>query len=269
LRPLSSWKGFVASAALAVAVLALAACDDAPLAPSASATVSPVPSPSVQAATVPNVFQPPSGPLTAGDSSRAGTALAAAGVRTAQAGSLRMKLVARVGPPGAARSLDVSGTGESESATRSHVVVVITLSGRTITTESLEYDGAFFSRKETEPWRRVSKPGASSADPRGYLNFVSGSRGVVDVGPGARGGAPAEEYHAVAITAAGGNQQVGPAASAPAAPITITAWVARASGRLVGMDLLFPDIGAGPGKMSIDFSDFGATIKVAPPSPAP
>jgi len=227
LRPLSSWKGFVASAALAVAVLALAACDDAPLAPSASATVSPVPSPSVQAATVPNVFQPPSGPLTAGDSSRAGTALAAAGVRTAQAGSLRMKLVARVGPPGAARSLDVSGTGESESATRSHVVVVIT------------------------------------------LNFVSGSRGVVDVGPGARGGAPAEEYHAVAITAGGGNQQVGPAASAPAAPITITAWVARASGRLVGMDLLFPDIGAGPGKMSIDFSDFGATIKVAPPSPAP
>ena len=264
MRAAASWIGFAA-----LAVMALAACEDVP--PTPAASIAPSATPSAQVATVTSVLEPPTGPITAGDTTPAGAALAAAGIRTAQAGSLRMKLVAHVGSPGAARSLDVSGAGESESAARSHVLVVVTLSGRTITTESLGYDGALYSRKENEPWQRISKAGSARADPRNYLNFVSGSHGVVDVGPGTRGGAPAEQYQALASGAVGSNQPAGPAptASTSTSPVKVRAWVDRASGRLVGMDLLFPDIGAGPGNMSIDFSDFGATIKVSPPSPAP
>jgi hypothetical protein len=252
---------------VAAATGGLAACDEA--APSPQQSVA-SPAPSSQPATVPALFQPPSVPATPGDTSAAAKALAAAGERTTQAGSLRMKLVAHVGAPQATRTLDVTSNGESESPSRSHVLVVVNLSSRTVTTESMAYDGAFYSRGEGEPWRRVTGAAASGGDPRHYANFASASRSVLDVGDGTRAGMPAEEYTAVAEPGGGGDQAVGIApASTPASPIRVTAWVDLVHGRLVGLDLVFPDVGAGPGSMSIDFSDFGAAIKLAPPTPAP
>ena len=212
---------------------------------------------------LPSVLEPPPGPIAPADQSEAALALAAAGRRTAEAGSLRMKLSAHVGATGSSRHLDVSATGEAESATRSVVHALIDLSGRHLNTDSATYDGRSFSRNEGEAWHVVAAAGSQS--PQGYTNFVAHASGVVNGGPGIRNGVAAERYDAsVAAPRVGNRPAVAPSPGA-GNTVQLVAWVERGGGHLVGLDLVFPDIGAGHGTMTIDFSDFGAAIKVAPP----
>ena len=229
------------------------------------------PSPAADAGAAQALVQPPKAPLTAGESSPAATALIAAATRTAEAGSLRLHLTGSIKDPRSGRNLAIDGTGEAESTARSHVLTSFAVSGRTVATEAVTYDGQTWTRSQGGTWHKVAAATAS-ADPRGYLSYLSGVTGVADLGLGQHNGAEARHYSAAAVLRKGATPSAapaGPLASPVTRGTTIEAWVDPGSGRLTALAVIIPDTGQGGGALSIDFSDFGAAITVALPPAAP
>ncbi|MGI8609681.1 MAG: hypothetical protein ACR2MY_10720 [Candidatus Dormibacteria bacterium] len=238
----------------------LTACDSA--APTTDAGPTPQASSSGSAATGPvaplaAIAPPPSGPLEIKDASPAAQAVLAAARKTAESGSFRFRLNAEFSGATNGQKAAIVSSGDSESATRSRVLTSVTLPQHYATTETVTYDGVTVTRSGQEAWKPVAN--APPSGPQAYLGYLSKSTGFADAGPGDRNGLTTEKY--TASLAAGAGDAASPAA--------IVMYVDQASGRLVAEDI-DPRSGAlGSGLIQIDFSDFGAAIKVSPPTPAP
>lgn len=256
----ASW---LASAATAVL---LTACESG--APAADANPTPTAaSPSVAvvgpAAPLSSIAAPPTEPLQVTDASPAARAVLAAARKTAESGSFRFRLDAQFAGATSGQKATIVSIGESESASRSHALTSVSLPQHNAASETITYDGVTYTRSGQEPWKRAA-PDAPSTGPRGYLAYLSKSTGFADAGPGDRNGLAAEKYTATLEGAPGAGDT---SVATPAA--TIVMYVDVASGRLVAEDI-DPRSGAlGSGLIQIDFTDFGAAIKVALPTPAP
>lgn len=193
----------------------------------------------------------------------AGNALIAAGRRSAASGTFRLRIAADLGQS-TAGGLSLAGLGESESLSRFQVSLTITLSGQVSTSERISYDGISWSRSQGGPWQKaVATP---TGDPRRYLNYLSGASAVTDLGAADRGGIAAEKYGAtLRLPAPSPRPGTGPAASV--IPATLVAYVDQAGGRLIGEDINYADAATSTNaSVHIDFYDFGAAIKITPPS---
>jgi hypothetical protein len=253
-----------AGALTLTAALALGACGEDP---SPLATASPSPS---EIPAGPSLLPPPPGsPAPATDTSAAGVALAAAARKTSESGAFRVNITATFKGAGTGPSGTMTGSGETESHSRFHVTLNFTVGTQQLVTESTVYDGVTYGRSSTQPWHVVASS-AASADPRGYLGYLTRAIGVRDAGPATREGQPAERYEALVDV---GRKSTGPTPSPvpTAAPVLsqVVAWVDLASGRLTEEDINSGPGSATPAQLTIAFSDFGSAIRVVPPIATP
>lgn len=219
-----------------------------------------------------NLVNPPAAPLVPGESTPAAIALVKAATRTAEAGAMRMRISGTVRDQQSGHDVVIAGSGEASSAARSHVATTLTVNGRVATTEATTYDGTTWVRSVGGAWRRA-KASASSADPRRYLNYLAGVTGVVDTGAESHSGTDTEHFRARATTVSAVGETpsaapVGPGLSPPARASNLDAWVERASGRLIALEVTITGAGQGGGALAVDFYDFGASITVTPPAGA-
>ena len=241
---------------LVAMTVAVAACDTGEPAANAGPNPSPSPSPvTFGPSAVSAIPAPPTEPLQVTDASPAAQAVLAAARRTADSGSFRFRLEAHFSGGTTGQEASIVASGESESATRSHVTTSVTLPQHAANSESITYDGVTYTRSGQEAWTRAAGD-KRPAGPRSYLGYLSKSSGFADAGPGDRNGLATEKYTAIL--------EVPPASTA-----AIVLYVDRASGRLVAEDI-DPRAGTlGSGLIQIDFTDFGAAIKLDPPTAAP
>ena len=250
-RPPACWL------AVTVAGLLLAGCDSG----SPAASASPTPSSASIGVFGPltDALAPPPAPPQA--SSAAGTTvLSAAAAKTAASGSFRIKITAQFTDVGTGRVVTISGAGESESPARTHMALTVQLPSGRYSSETAGYDGKAFSRTNGGAWTAAS---GTAGDPHNLLNYSNSATGITDLGPGDRNSKPAEKYGAT-ITLA---QRTPSSTATPAGPSTtrMVAWLDKATGQLIGEDIIPTGGGIGAGQLQVDFSDFGAPIKVTPP----
>lgn len=239
---------FVVAVALPVTV---AGCQE--VTPAASTSPSPASTPSPAGPRPSGVPAPPA------DTGPAATALEAAGKRTVDSGSYLLTLTADGG--GADGAPAVHGEGAVESPTRSHFNLVVTLSSGDVTSESVAYDGHYWTRSNGDPWNPAD-PSTATNQGDVAANLV-GASSVRDGGPADRNGVACEVY---AATFASGAQRLA-IPGVRAASTAINVWVGRADGRILAEEMTFQDErGAVTGHLVIDIHGFGARVNVQPPA---
>jgi len=252
--------------ALATMTVGVAACNTGE--PAASAGPSPSSSPvTFGPPALSAIPAPPTEPLQVTDASPAAQAVLSAARKTIDSGSFRFRLEAHFAGATSGQEASIVASGESESATRSHVTTDVTLPQHAASSESITYDGVTYTRSGQEAWSRTSTD-KQPAGPRSYLGYLSKSSGFADAGPGDRNGLATEKYTAnLEVTPA--SPAAGTGTSTASSTAAIVLYVDKASGRLVAEDI-DPRAGTlGSGLIQIDFTDFGAVIQLAPPPAAP
>lgn len=236
-------------------VALVAACDaggpDSAASPSA---VPQTPAAAQPAADLTTLLKPPAALGAPRDTGPAATALLAAARKIGDVASLRTKIRATVRGNTPERVAELSAVSEAESPARYQFNLSLSAAGKTSTSEAIAYDGRNWSRNNGGAWQPTI--GSSAFGPHAYVNFLNGANSVVDAGVGDRNGVPSERYTAAVALS-------GPSASSPS---QLTAFVDRASGRLIGEDVVLSDPSTSSTTMlAIDFYDFGVTIKITPP----
>ena len=253
-RPPACWL------AVTVAGLLLAGCDSG--SPAASASPTPSSASSGVFGPLTDALAPPPAPAPQASSAAGTTVLSAAAAKTAASGSFRIKITAQFTDVGTGRVVTISGAGESESPARTHMALTVQLPTSSYASETAGYDGKAFTRTNGGAWAVAS---SAAGDPHNLLNYSSSAAGITDLGAGDRNGHAAEKYGAT-ITLPQRTPTAGRTPT-PAGPSTtrMVAWVDKATGLLLGEDIIPTGGGIGAGQLQVDFSDFGAPIKVTPP----
>jgi hypothetical protein len=243
-----------------LAALLLAGCESVT---SGTAVTSPTPR---AAPSLPSLLEAPSPPATpAPPTGPAATAIADAARKTAESGSLRLRLSGQV-TSATESGGNVLGTGESESPTRFHLLLTFLAGTQEVSTEIITIDGTSWGRQEGQAWKLISTKAAAGSDPRAYLNYASRVSDARDAGAEDRNGAPAHRYEAtIGLGRTGATPS--PGASPPAASAgRLVAWV-DAAGRLVSQEIS-ASTSQGTVNFRMDFLDLGAPVKVSPPDVA-
>lgn len=161
------------------------------------------------------------------------------------------------GPTGPA-SLAVSGL--VESAARYQLELKVQKGSTQLVTDALGYDGTTWVRTQGGSWQ--SAPASAAPQPTSFIDYAKAAQGVTDNGQVLHAGVTCEQFSANAMLPA-------PSPGGATVPATMTAWISRASGYLVGEMVKTTDAtGAVTGTVDIELTDFGTVERVPSRPPA-